>query len=68
MDEDATDNRRKGSAGMALRDVEVSIHVGILWNYYYETPESLLMFPCIRFWTKLTTGIICFPCRAMSSE
>ena len=25
MDEDATDNRRKGSAGMALRDVEVSI-------------------------------------------
>lgn len=28
-------------------------------DYYYETPESLLMFPCIRFWTKLTTGIIC---------
>ena len=27
MDEDATDNRRKGSAGMALRDVEVSIGI-----------------------------------------
>ena len=30
MDEDATDNRQKSSAGMTLRDVEVSIGILLL--------------------------------------